>query len=72
MSLEYIGLKEITGPLVILEGVRDASYEEMVEITTANGEKRLGRIIEMNGDLCVVQVFAGTNGLSLVNRRRIL
>jgi len=69
MSLEYIGLKEITGPLVILEGVRDASYEEMVEITTANGEKRLGRIIEMNGDLCVVQVFAGTNGLSLVNTR---
>ncbi len=68
MSVEYIGLKEISGPLVVLEGVQNASAEEMVEIQSA-GEKRLGRIIEIRGNLCVVQVFEGTNGLSLTNTR---
>jgi len=66
MSLEYIGLKEINGPLVVLQGVRDATYEEMVEIKVGN-DRRLGRIIEIRGDICVVQVFEGTNGLSLEN-----
>jgi V/A-type H+-transporting ATPase subunit B len=68
MSVEYIGLKEISGPLVILEGVKDASSEEMVEIQV-EGEKRLARIIEIRGGLCVVQVFEGTDGLSLTNTR---
>lgn len=68
MSLEYIGLKEISGPLVVLEGVQDASNEEMVEIMSG-GEKRLGQIIQIQGNLCVVQVFEGTDGLSLTNTR---
>lgn len=68
MSLEYIGLKEISGPLVVLEGVQDASNEEMVEIMSG-GEKRLGQIIQIQGTLCVVQVFEGTDGLSLTNTR---
>ncbi len=68
MSLEYIGLKEVTGPLVIIEGVKDASFEEMVEVTTG-GEKRLGRVVEIQGEICVVQVFEGTDGLSLKNTR---
>lgn len=68
MSVEYIGLKEISGPLVVLDGVQNASAEEMVEIR-AGAEKRLGRIVEIRGNLCVVQVFEGTNGLSLTNTR---
>jgi len=68
MSLEYVGLKEISGPLVVLEGVNNPSYEEMVEITVGK-EKRLGRIVEINGDVCVVQVFEGTHGISLTNTR---
>lgn len=68
MSVEYIGLKEISGPLVVLDGVQNASAEEMVEIR-AGGEKRLGRIVEILGNLCVVQVFEGTNSLSLTNTR---
>ncbi len=68
MSVEYIGLKEISGPLVVLEGVQNASYEEMVEIRAGN-DKRLGRIVEIHGNICVVQVFEGTNGLSLTNTR---
>jgi len=68
MSLEYIGLKEVNGPLVILNGVSGVSYEEMVEVI-ADGKKRLGRVVEMLGDICIVQVFEGTRGLSLDNTR---
>lgn len=68
MSVEYIGLKEISGPLVVIDGVQNASAEEMVEIKTGT-EKRLGRIVEIHGNLCVVQVFEGTDGLSLTNTR---
>lgn len=68
MSIEYMGLKEISGPLVIIDGVKDASYEEMVEITVGK-QKRLGRIIEIEGETCVVQVFEGTRGISLDNTR---
>ena len=71
MKLKYIGLKEITGPFVILEGVKDTFYEEIVEIVIGE-EHRLGRIIEILGDICVVQVFEGTNGLSVTNTRSML
>lgn len=68
MNIEYMGLKEITGPLVVIDGVKDASFEEMVEITVGK-EKRIGRIIQIEGETCVVQVFEGTRGLSLDNTR---
>jgi len=68
MSIEYMGLKEISGPLVIIDGVKDASFEEMVEITVGK-QKRLGRIIQIEGETCVVQVFEGTMGISLDNTR---
>ncbi len=67
MSIQYVGLNQISGPLVALEGVTGASYEEMVELTTADGGKRQGRIIELHGDKVIVQVFEGTKGLSLTN-----
>ena len=71
MSLEYLGLKEITGPLIVIDGVDNASYEEMVTISVGQ-EKRLGRIIQIEGKTCVVQVFEGTRGLSLENTRTML
>jgi V/A-type H+-transporting ATPase subunit B len=69
MNLEYIGLKQISGPLVIIEGIQGASFEEMVEITVDNSEKRIGRIIELYGDIAVVQVFEGTSNISLTNTK---
>lgn len=66
MNIEYMGLKEISGPLVVIDGVKDAFYEEMVEITVEK-QKRLGRIIRIDGELCVIQVFEGTGGISLEN-----
>jgi V/A-type H+-transporting ATPase subunit B len=66
MKLEHIGLKEIEGSMIILEGIRDASYEELIEVKIGK-EKRLGRIMEISGDVCVAQLFEGTKGLSLTN-----
>ena len=67
MAIEYLGLSEINGPLVVLEGVKDASYEEMVEFTVDGKEKKLGRIVEIYEDKAVIQVFEGSENMSLDN-----
>lgn len=67
MAIEYMGLKNIEGPLAVIDGLKDASYEEMVTITLDDGSKRIGRIIEILDDKAVIQVFEGTTGLSLTN-----
>ena len=59
MAIEYLGLSQINGPLVVLEGVQNASFEEIVEITVNGNEKKLGRIIELYEDKAVIQVFEG-------------
>ncbi|MEG2429347.1 MAG: V-type ATP synthase subunit B [Oscillospiraceae bacterium] len=69
MSLQFMGLKEINGPFVILDHVTNASYDEMAELFLEDGTKRTGRIVEIAGDKVVVQVFEGTTGLSLENTR---
>ena len=68
MAIEYLGLNEINGPLIALEGVKDAAYDEIVEFSMNDGaEKRLGRIIEIYEDKAVIQVFEGSEGMSLSN-----
>ena len=69
MSIEYLGLSEINGPLVVLEGVENVAYEEMVEFTIENGAKKLGRIIAAYEDKALIQVFEGTENMSLKNTR---
>ena len=68
MSVEYMGLSEIHGPLVVLDGVKDAFFEEIVEIKV-NGKIRTGRIIEITGETVIVQVFENTDQFSLTNTR---
>ena len=72
MILEHIGLNEINGPLIVLEGVDNAHFEEMVEIRLDNGTKRVGRIVQIEGDKVIIQVFEGTSGLSLKNTSSVL
>lgn len=67
MAIEYLGLSQINGPLAVLEGVEDAFYDEIVEITVAGREKKLGRIIEIYEDKAIVQVFENTGNMSLNN-----
>ncbi len=65
MRIEYTGVTEINGPLLTLEGVRGAAYDEMAEIALPNGEKRAGRVIMAEGDRAVLQVFEGGKGIAL-------
>lgn len=68
MAIEYLGLSEINGPLIVLEGVRGAFYDEIVEFSIADGgEKKLGRIVEINEEHAVIQVFESTAQMSLLN-----
>ncbi|MBS7175900.1 MAG: V-type ATP synthase subunit B, partial [Clostridiales bacterium] len=67
MSLQYKGLNEINGSLVVLDNIPDASFDELVELKLDNGATRLGRVVEIEGERVVVQIFEGTNELSLNN-----
>ncbi len=68
MAIEYLGLSEIKGPLVALEGVSNAAYDEIVELTLDNDpHKKLGRIIEIYEDKAIIQVFEGSENMSLTN-----
>lgn len=67
MAIEYLGLNSVNGPFVVLEGVKGAAYDEIVEIVADGKEKKLGRIVEIDEDKAVVQVFEGTDNLSLKN-----
>ncbi len=67
MIYEYIGVKEINGSLIVLDDVDCPSYEEIVEIRLDDGSTRNGRIVAIEGNKAVIQVFEGTRGISLQN-----
>ena len=69
MSIEYLGLSSINGPLIVLEGVQDAFYDEIVEFIVDHNTRKMGRIVELDEDKAVIQVFEGTAGMSLTNTR---
>jgi len=64
-GVQYSKIAEIKGPLVIVDGVDNAAFDELVEIETLDGEKRLGKVLEVGNGKAVVQVFEGTTGLSV-------
>ena len=67
MAIKYLGLSNINGPLVVLEGIRDAFFDEIVEFSVEGRERKLGRIIELYEDKAIIQVFEGTENMSLDN-----
>jgi len=69
MSIQYLGLGEINGPLIALDKVQDIGYDEIAHIKLSDGTERTGRIVEINGERAVLQVFEGTRGISLTNTR---
>ena len=69
MSLQYVGLSEINGPLVVLDDVDGVSYDEVVEMRLEDGTVRTGRVVEIAGKKAVLQVFEGTKSLSLKNTK---
>lgn len=69
MAIEYLGLSEINGPMIVVEGVKGAFYDEIVEFGVEGADKKLGRIVEINEDKAVIQVFESTVEMSLLNTR---
>ncbi len=66
---EYENIREIRGPLLIVEGISDAAYDELVEVELTNGERRMGRVLDTGQGYAVVQVFEGTTGISRTNAK---
>ncbi|WDA43878.1 V-type ATP synthase subunit B [Fusobacterium nucleatum] len=65
MLKEYKSVQEVVGPLMIVEGVEGIKYEELVEIQTQTREKRRGRVLEIDGDRAMIQLFEGSAGINL-------
>jgi V/A-type H+-transporting ATPase subunit B len=66
---EVVGVRRIEGPIVIVEGASNVSYDEVVEIQDSRGQVRRGRVLEVGEGVAVVQVFAGSTGLSIDGTR---
>ncbi len=69
MIIDYVGVKEINGSLVVIDGVKGVSFEEIVDIELENGTTRQGRVVQIDGERIVVQVFEGSRQLSLHNTK---
>ncbi|MBQ6565899.1 MAG: V-type ATP synthase subunit B [Treponema sp.] len=64
-GIEYTGLQQVDGPIIIAQRTPDSFYDEIVYVRDKTGEKKTGRIIDLNDKTAVVQVFGGTTGLDL-------
>ncbi len=62
---EVVGVSRVEGPIVVVEGMGNVGYDEVVEIIDPDGRQRLGRVLEVGENMAVVEVFAGTTGLSI-------
>lgn len=65
MLKEYFTIREVTGPLVLVGEVRGASYEELVELELPDGEIRRGRVLELDADKALIQLFEGAAGIDV-------
>ena len=65
MLKEYRTISEVVGPLMLVEGVSGVKYDELVEIVQQSGETRRGKVLEINGDKALVQLFESSQGLKI-------
>lgn len=65
MLKEYKTIKEIVGPLMLVDGVSGVKYDELVEITLDDGSIRRGKVLEVNDDKALVQLFEGSHGIRM-------
>lgn len=65
MLKEYKTVREVVGPLMVVDGVEGVKYDELVEIELANGEMRRGKVLEVNGDKAMVQLYESSAGINL-------
>ena len=65
MLKEYRTIRELVGPLMLVDQVSGVTYNELVEIRQENGEIRRGKVLEVNGDTALVQLFESSQGLRM-------
>jgi len=68
---EYKTITEIVGPLMLVEKVEGVKYDELVEVRLANGEKRFGQVLEVDGDTAVVQLFGSSQGVKIDDAKAV-
>ena len=64
ITREYRTVKQVVGPLILVDGVEGVTYGELTDIKQDDGTVRRGRVLEVSGDRAMVQVFEGTSGLA--------
>lgn len=69
MLKEYKTVREVVGPLMMVDGVTGVKYDELVEIELANGQMRRGKVLELNGDTAMVQLYESSAGINLPSTR---
>ncbi|MBO4422622.1 MAG: V-type ATP synthase subunit B [Clostridia bacterium] len=69
MNKEYKTIKEVVGPLMLIENVDGATYDELVQIKQASGDIRYGKVLEVNRDKALVQLFEPSEGLKISDAR---
>src|SRR5574344_3074836 len=69
MLKEYKTIREIVGPLMLVEGVDGVKYNELVEIRQENGEVRNGKVLEINRDKALVQLFEPSQGIKMATAK---
>ncbi len=67
MNKEYLRLDKIEGPLIFLSGIKGAAYGEIIKIKVNDDSERFGKVIRLDGETVIAQVFEGTSGLSTDN-----
>jgi V/A-type H+-transporting ATPase subunit B len=65
MLKEYLTIRDISGPLLLVEEVEGVKYEELVEVELPDESKRMGKVLEVDGDRALVQLFEGTTGVNI-------
>ena len=65
MNREYKTIKEVVGPIMMVENVQGVKYNELVDIVQADGNVRHGKVLEVSGDKALVQLFESAQGLQI-------
>ena len=67
MIKEYRSIQEVAGPLMVVSGVEGVTYDELGEIELSNGDVRSCKVLEVNGDTALVQLFESATGINPVS-----
>lgn len=68
---EYKTIKEVVGPLMLVQKIKNVKYDELVKIKLANGEERLGKVLEVSESEALVQLFESSQGIKIDDAKAV-